>query len=219
MPCNANSIASEIRGVLIWLAQCGLTIDQNFPRHTKENGVENVSYNAADQCSCLLRDGVDYRDAFTKILNARAYNFRLFDGSIFQISYAFVHGELAKQRLVYCPRPLLADYQDDLIDLEQSELYSETLARNAMIVPIRFDYDVSAPEDHPLSHLTLGQIEDCRIPVTRPLMPLQFVDFVLRIFYGKIWERYGSTIPTSDESFSLSIREEESKLTHLVIHQ
>jgi hypothetical protein len=54
--------------------------------------------------------------------------------------------------------------------------------------PLRFDYDSQdasfVPVEHPRCHLHLGQFEGCRVPVSSPLCPTDFINFVLRNFYN-----------------------------------
>ncbi|MDE2699007.1 MAG: DUF2290 domain-containing protein, partial [Gemmatimonadota bacterium] len=70
---------------------------------------------------------------------------------------------------------------------------------------------------HPKSHLTLGQYEDCRIPVTAPVTPLWFIDFILRNFYNTADERYTDDLFAQSDSFTESIHPDERGVVHMVV--
>ena len=86
---------------------------------------------------------------------------------------------------------------------------------------MRFDYDCSEAFrelDHPRSHLTLGEYTKCRIPVNRPLTPLQFADFVFRNFYAGVRSyTYMSGLPGASDSFPESIEAAEREVIHIQV--
>ena len=102
----------------------------------------------------------------------------------------------------------------------QEEIYADVVARNIVPFPLRFDYDVQENSHqellHPKSHLTLGQYQNCRIPVTAPMTPIRFVDFVLRNFYHTAFIQYADGLPTFSESFDESISLSERNVVHVV---
>lgn len=71
--------------------------------------------------------------------------------------------------------------------------------------------------DIPESHLTLGQYQNCRIPVTAPMMPFRFIDFVLRNFYHTVYARQADALPVWNDSFAESIRPAECDVVHVVV--
>ena len=91
----------------------------------------------------------------------------------------------------------------------EDEIYADVIARNIVPFPVRFDYDgrdgIHEELAHPKSHLTLGQYENCRIPVTSPMTPFWFVDFILRNFYHTAFGRYADKLPPCGDSFGESI--------------
>ena len=89
-----------------------------------------------------------------------------------------------------------------------------------MPFPVRFDYDARIDRGeaaHPLSHLTLGQYRNCRIPVSAPVTPSRFVDFILRNFYHTAFIRYADRLPTATWSFAETIRPDERSVAHVVV--
>jgi hypothetical protein len=124
-----------------------------------------------------------YRDARA----SGAYNLRLLDGALIQMSYRFEGSVLERHRLAYLPDPLLVPFDLDPESYIQGVPYLEVVGSQQVAVPVRFDYD-SRPEvakdvAHPTSHLTLGQYANCRIPVMAALTPAVFVEFVVSSFY------------------------------------
>lgn len=84
-----------------------------------------------------------------------------------------------------------------------------------VVSPMRFDYDgradIAKNIEHPLSHLTIGQYQNCRIPVSRPLMPSQFISFIIRNFYHTAYHKYCGQLTTYSDLFEITITDEEQK--------
>ena len=66
-------------------------------------------------------------------------------------------------------------------------------------------------------HLTLGQYEHCRIPVSAPVTPHWFIDFVLRNFYHTPSRRYADEMPPGGAAFDDSVSPAERRIVHVVI--
>ena len=68
--------------------------------------------------------------------------------------------------------------------MELNALYAE-VAKDVVTTPC-FDFDTTAFSDyiHPMSHFTVGQYRNCRIPVLGALTPYRFLNVVLRPFSG-----------------------------------
>lgn len=62
-----------------------------------------------------------------------------------------------------------------------------------------------------LSHLTIGQYKNCRIPVVRPLTPSQFITFILRNFYHTAYNKYCQKLTQYNFSFDATITKSEQK--------
>ncbi|MCS6938526.1 MAG: DUF2290 domain-containing protein, partial [Roseiflexus sp.] len=124
-----------------------------------------------------------------------------------------------KHRLVYFPSPYLRQFQSNPEAYFNDELYLEVVSRHIISFPIRFDYDVAAAQDieHPACHLTLGDFKGCRIPVSCPLTPCWFADFVLRNFYRTEHYNPAEKLPAQSITFHNTISPNEKMLIHLVI--
>jgi hypothetical protein len=128
---------------------------------------------------------------YREFLSGGRYSVVLHDGGFIYLSYQFLNDEVVGHSIVYYPVPF---------DLDREELASFSLEECLDSVcnvaesvrlrsPIRFDYDrVNARSDHACVHAHLNT-GDCRIPVSRPIGPIDFVVFVLRSFYPKEWGR------------------------------
>ena len=145
----------------------------------------------------------------------------MLDGALIQMMYAFADGTLQRHRLAFFPAPHLEEFQNNPDIYQDDEIYADVIAKNIVPFPVRFDYDVrseSHPElVHPKSHLSLGQYEHCRIPVTAPMTPFWFIDFILRNFYHVASRRYADGLPAQDGSFDESISPAERGIVHIVV--
>ena len=215
-----DQIKEQIDGIVGYLVQVGLADDQRFAfqRHRNDGFVE-VTFAGADHVSVALRDR-DYDEIYQHLVEARAYNVKMPDGALIQMMYRYSTGMLQSHRLAFFPSPYLEDFQNNSDIYLLDEVYADVVARNIVPFPFRFDYEAQDhihPELlHPKSHLTLGQYENCRIPVTAPMTPTRFADFVLRNFYRTAFIRYAERLPTFSGSFDDSILSSERNVVHVV---
>ena len=83
---------------------------------------------------------------------------------------------------------------------------------------LQFDYDPksSIKIEHPSSHLTIGQYKNCRIPVSLPITPNIFIDFILRNFYNTASNEYQKDLAFDKIIlFENCIENEEKDLLHI----
>lgn len=149
------------------------------------------------------------------------YSAVLFDGSVLQIEYTVVDGDVTKHRLSYFPCPIE-------IDLTSTHSFDEPLDQAVMQVlaagdpklvrpfaAIRFDYDRDvSDEKHPMSHFSFISA-DCRMPVQSPVGLKRFLAFVFGNFYGDRKDDWSAVIDELHFDFPSSILDHESQLTHL----
>ncbi|MBR8159485.1 DUF2290 domain-containing protein [Burkholderia cenocepacia] len=109
-------------------------------------------------------------------------------------------------------------YQNEPEIYEEDQIYADILAKNVVPFPIRFDFDISEklfkPLLHPRSHLTLGQYKNCRIPVTAPLSPIVFVQFILSNLYATASAAVGD-LGINRTAFEANIHPDEEEVPHL----
>lgn len=197
------------------LMTVGFADSQNFSRVENRGDHIDVNYRGYSDVSKALRD-VPYKEMYDYLDNNQQYSIKMLDGGLIHYKYRFVgRGELYKHTLVYFPAPHFECFQNDPeLYLDESHFYSEVISKNILPVPLRFDY---APEDavsieHPSSHLTLGQYKNCRIPLSAPLCPVSFTNFILRSFYNTAFV----SIEHAQRNFlySRTILAEEEKILH-----
>lgn len=132
-----------------------------------------------------------YEQIYNECIGDSAYNFRLLDGALIQLMYSVSKKEIVRHRLAFFPNPNFEQFIDSPSDFEElhygNELFSDMVNKKATPFAIRIDYDNDKGKfieySHSLTHLTLGNYTNCRIPVSNPVSPMKFVFFILHSFY------------------------------------
>lgn len=197
----------------------GIVDDQNFSIVRElPNQMWEVSFGNAEHVSIAMEDS-DYADIHRELTEKRSYNAKLIDGGLLQLQYLFEGGRLVKHRLAFLPSPSLRPFQDDPEEYLRDELYLEIVSRRIVPFPLRFDFDMDAAEDvaHPACHLTLGDVKGCRIPVSAPLTPRWFLEFILRNFYSTNAHDLTATLPSHRHHFPQTITLRERGLIHVMV--
>ena len=217
-PEAIRSQIERITGNLIELSLCSY---QNYPLlRTMPKDEIVVSIENTSGLSIVMKNQ-PYRNIYDILDRGRMYNVKMVDGALIQLMYRFRRGSLESHRLAFFPSPYLEEFQNNPQIYEEDEIYAEVIARNIVPFPFRFDFDnrngVVVPQLHPQSHLSLGQYQNCRIPVTAPITPYYFMSFVLRNFYNTVYKRYCDKITIYTDSFPITIAESERELVHIQI--
>lgn len=218
-----NEIYGEINTITNVLVENSFTLDQNWPVR-KEN---KIVFNNFKNTAFTLKDN-SYIELYSELIKNREYNLKFIDGSLVQMLYEFDNRgrSIAGHILSFYPN-LSEDYlvvellinEDDDPDNQISKI----LNKQIIPFPLRFDYSQIIQENHPASHLTLGNYTNCRIPVSRPISPKQFILFILNNFYSNtriknIDERLKTIINALGNnklSLPLTISDEEKKYIHI----
>lgn len=156
---------------------------------------------------------VTYPELYHRQARERIFNVVFLDKALLQMSYEWSGRQLIKHRLAFLPSPDLREYQaaPELYDEEQQ--WGDNIDPQSVAVPLRFDYDRNAAgTDHPAAHLTLGQYLHCRIPVSAPLTPAVFVDFIIRHFYRLPGQRRLQIDLDLDHRFELTGTDHQAQL-------
>lgn len=216
-----KQITIQINKLITYLVGKGISDDQQiaFQRTLSGNLVE-ITFKGSEHVSFALKN-YTYDKIYEHLVQTRAYNAKMLDGALIQMEYAFDDGTLQRHRLAFFPSPHLEEFQNNPNVYLEDEIYADVIAKNIVPFPIRFDYDNREGYHqnlvHPKSHLTLGQYENCRIPVTAPMTPFWFIDFILRNFYHTTFARYTDGLPSQTGSFPESILQAERSIIHIVI--
>ena len=206
----------QINDLMSSLVGLSLSNEQNFPAtHGATDAAFSITVSNAESMSIALKN-VAYREVYSELEKARCFNLKMLDGALIAFRYRFQSGVICEHSLSYFPSPDLEHFQNDPELYLEDEVYADIIARNIVPFPVRFDFsdDVAKFVDvhHPYSHLTLGQYENCRIPVCSPLSPFAFGGFILRNFYNTAFRKYSEFAP----ELALTITANEQKIPHLV---
>ena len=170
-------IRHQIQTLTADLIGIGLCEKQTFPS-MKEIG-SSVFIGTTDIDYTLFLKSISYSEMYKEARLKGYYNMLMIDGALISLSYNFENGQLIRHRLSFFPAPHLVIFQNSPELYLEDEIYADIIDVRIFPAPIRFDYDnrseVAIPIDHPISHLTLGQYEFCRIPVSSALTPQQFI--------------------------------------------
>ncbi|MYC15241.1 MAG: DUF2290 domain-containing protein [Gemmatimonadetes bacterium] len=212
-----HQIREQINKLVGYLVEVGLADDQAFAfqRSMRNNRIQ-VTFEGSEHVSIALRNRA-YGESYQHLVQARAYNVKMLDGALIQMMYEFAGESLQRHRLAFFPAPHLEEFQNNPDIYLEDTIYADMVARHIVPFPVRFDYNARNSREtlaHPLSHLTLGQYKNCRIPVTAPVTPFWFIDFILRNFYHPEW---AERLPNRGDSFAKSILPSEQGVVHVVI--
>lgn len=215
-----NQIKKQINNRILHLVQSGLADDQSLAFQRSAGNRVEIDFPNSQYISATLKN-IDYRETYRVLVKHRAYNVKMCDGALIQMTYEFLGRTLLRHRLAFMPAPHLDEFQNTPETYLQDELHGDIVARNVVPFPFRYDYDAREgrhqPVEHPLSHLTLGQYSHCRVPVSAPVAPNWFIDFIIRNFYHTTSNRYADDMPATGAVFNESILPEERRVVHVVI--
>jgi hypothetical protein len=215
------SIKAQINEIVAYLVTIGLASDQNFVflRPLDADLVE-VSFHQAQHLTIAMKN-LSYVTIYDYMARERAFVVKMPDGALLQLRYLFERHVLAQHILGFFPSPHLEEFQNNPDIYMEEHIYADVIARNIVPFPIRFDYSANTelhrPVIHPKSHMTLGQYENCRIPVSAPITPYWFIAFVLRNFYHTAFYEFADKLPVFAETFADSIHPEERKVIHVQV--
>lgn len=210
-------IRQQVENITVELIECNLSVAQNFPSYRTINEEIRIDFGKAD-LSIALKN-ISYIDIYNELSESRSYNIRLIDGALIQLMYKFQEDSLHSHRLAFFPSPYLEEYQNNPEIYENDEIYADIIKKNIVPFPIRFDFnsdeELFVDVEHPKSHLTLGQYQNCRIPVSAPLTPYVFVTFLLQNFYNTAFIKVSKKISIYQDAFTESISDLEKEIPHL----
>lgn len=212
-------VADQARDIITRMVAAGLAVRQFYPTESTTHGARTIG--DLSGVSIALRN-ISYDVLYRDLDQNDSYHVKLPDGGLLTFQYAFdTNDVLQKHRLAFFPPNSLPTVEEAPLLYENDELYGDIILNRLVRFPIRFDYDPKNAKEilHPESHLTFGQFENCRIPVSHPIDPHSFVLFILRNFYHRSYLRNRNTFDKRSVKvgFRRSIKESESRIAFLSI--
>ena len=212
-----KNILKQINQLTVDVIEAGICDAQNFPSLTQgPGGISEIGISSVDN-SIFLKN-IPYSEMYSELLKRKYYNFKMIDGALISLLYRFQNNNIIAHRLSFFPAPNLEVFQNEPELYLEDEIYLEFLDKRIVTVPLRFDFDSGeafVPVEHPKSHLTLGQYENCRIPVSSAVSPYQFMEFILRNFYHTAQNKSCIHLTKYTDKFEKSIVSEEETLVHI----
>lgn len=180
-----SNIYKQIKNIALILRDKSLQVSENFPCYTSDN--KGIIWENFQDIAFQYKDR-PYEEIYQLTKEKKDYNFRMFDDAIIQMKYSFRNQNIIKHVLSYLPNPNLENFQDDRTEYEErfygDKLFTDMIEKKIVVFPIRFDYSEDWTDcEHPKSHATFGNYIDCRIPISSPISPKNFILFILRSFY------------------------------------
>jgi hypothetical protein len=218
IPHIPKTIKEDLDRLIGNLLEKGICDDSNFSVVKPAGNRWEVTFAGVEHVAIALGD-IEYSEIYRELADNRSYNLRLIDGALLQLMYRFEDNRLLQHRLAFYPSPTLRSFQEDPEAYMRDELFLEIVLRRIVPFPLGFDFDnrdgIHVDVVHPKSHLTLGDAKGCRIPVTAPLTPRWFIEFVLRNFYQTEKRDFVRGLPGHRVDFPSSITAGERKVVHL----
>ena len=201
---DPKNILKQIRQLTVDVIEAGICDAQNFPSLTQSpRGISEIGISSVDN-SIFLKN-IPYNEMYSELLKRKYYNFKMIDGALISLLYRFQNNDIIAHRLSFFPAPNLEVFQNEPELYLEDEIYLEFLDKRIVTVPV----------EHPKSHLTLGQYENCRIPVSSAVSPYQFMEFILRNFYHTARNKSCFDLTKYTDKFEKSIVSEEEALVHV----
>lgn len=223
----AKDIFSQVQKITSNLIELGLCMDQNFPSIVKVASLieeVNIDNFKSSHYSSVFLKNISYSDMYNELCRQRMFNIKMIDGALIQMQYRFNGNSIESHRLAFFPSPNLDIFQNEPDIYFEDEIYSDILDARIVTVPLRFDFDdsedqngnkVAKPVIHPISHLTIGQYKNCRIPVSSAITPYQFIEFIIRNFYNTAFELYSDKLVRDKNCFDVCICADEKKIFNI----
>lgn len=217
---DPTKISQEINSLISYLIGQAICDDQNYSASRNYGNTVEITFANAEYISVAYSD-IAYHEIYQELANKRSFSMRLIDGALLQLMYSFQGKKLLQHRLAFYPSPKLLPYPEDPESYDNDEIFLDIVQRRIVPFPIRFDFDaregIYQDVIHPKSHLTLGDVKNCRIPVTAPLTPRLFVEFILRSFYQTKDNDFAGNLPKHKIKFSETISCNEKLIIHLAV--
>lgn len=214
-----ESVRRQIEDLTSRLVRSSLSVKQ-YPPSIKTDVSGDTVIGLKVSSAISLKDE-PYEGMYQEMDCHDSYHIKMIDGGLITFFYVFTgRGILRKHCLSYLPCVVLPTAEEAPELYERDELYADILSKRLVRFPIRFDFAPEQSKDilHPASHLTLGQFNNCRIPVAGPVSPVSFVVFILRNFYHQAYIRNKNTFDKQSLKIARTetISVAERKIMHIM---
>ena len=220
---NSEQVRAQIEAITSLLVEFSLCDEQNFPSVRRSGKYTHITIPNEPDLTIGIKNDIGYQKIYDRLDQTKSFNFRMLDGAIVQLLYKFKDADLDSHRLSYFPSPSLESFQNEPELYDKDEIYADILKKNIVPFPIRFDYSADDVKHidihHPKSHLTLGQYQNCRIPVFAPISPIVFIKFLLKNLYNTAYQSYESKINIPITFFPSCITYNEQDIPHFVLNR
>ena len=208
----ANEVIASYKKIVNLLYENKLISKYNELSEKNFGHKKIIEYCSKDNSSrCLYDSSISASDLYSQLYQSNQFNIEFADGSILLFECTIERKNIIKQRIVFIK------IFDNLVainaDKNSWEYYqANDDEKNQLSFPILLRVDYNANEqknDHPISHLTISNIENCRIPIVANWGIDRFIEFVIHEFF----HRYDICFDKID--FDSTIKEIEKKRIHI----
>ena len=193
--------------------------EKNMIRDSKMHSVlENdkiveISRSGRENESNILYDKhLPIEKVMDTLLERKEYNILLYDRSIIQYEFIIEDGKIIKERLIFLKKHNYLWSKEEIIDKDMYNFEIDWFEEELGIpVVIRVDYDINNHIDivHPITHMTISNYDECRIPMMGSLSLYNFINFILNFFYNDFLN-----FKSNFEENDITITENEKKRVH-----
>ncbi len=180
----------------------------------KENSFIEISRNNKCQESKILYDKhLPIDIVMNTLLEKKEYNILLYDRAIIQYEFIIKEGKIIKERLIFIKKHNYLWPKEEIAGKDMDNFGDDWYVQELGIpVVIRIDYDIANHEDikHPITHMTLSNYDECRIPMLGSVSLYNFINFILNFFYDDKLD-----FKSKFEEKDITITENERKRIHL----
>lgn len=149
--------------------------------------VEITHENKSNESNILYDRHLPIEKIMNILLENKEYNLLLYDRSIIKYQFTISNGKICKERLIFIKKHNYLWTKDEINKKDIDDFGIDWFQEEASIpIVIRIDYDDENYEDiiHPITHMTLSNYEECRIPMMGAVTLYNFMNFVLNFFYN-----------------------------------
>lgn len=211
---DAESLRRIIHDICATLVDVRLARVANYPLKTSSGEDHCISWpRHPDASGATFEPSVLHR--YGLLLRYGEYTILFDDGALLQLTYWLRGRDVVRHRLHYQAAPVILDEDlsfDEFLELAGTDDLLKSLTAPASL---RFDYDPAATTpEHPASHLTICGAH-CRIPVSHPLSPGQFVKFVVQHYYPESWTEHARVRELHENNFDGCITDDDMRRLHV----